>query len=199
MKRSSPGSTQRIVICFCGLAGCGKSTVAKKLAEEYALTYLSGGGALKTLAEEAGYTPTEVGWWETSEGMKFIQQRMNDPKFDKMVDEKLIELAKHGNVILDSWTMPWLLDHGFNVWLEASFPIRAERVAKRDGINEKTASNILARREERTRRIYHDFYGFNLGQDFGPFSLILDTNELAIDEVLQTIRLVLNRLVFVRP
>ncbi|MCK4953305.1 AAA family ATPase, partial [Candidatus Bathyarchaeota archaeon] len=34
------------VICICGMTGCGKSTLAKQLANKYELKYFSGGDTL---------------------------------------------------------------------------------------------------------------------------------------------------------
>jgi len=196
MKITSGKQKQEIVICVCGMTGCGKSTVAKRLAEKYGLKYLSGGDALRALAIEAGYKPAEVGWWETDEGVRFLRQRMENSKFDKKVDEKLVELAKQGNVILDSWTMPWLLKGGFKIWLEASSEERARRLSTRDGISVERASKVLRMKDESTRAIYKSLYGFDLGKDFSPFDLILDANELSADEVFNAVCLVVDRLIF---
>jgi cytidylate kinase len=185
-----------IVICICGMAGSGKSTVAKKLAEKYGLKYYSGGDALKALAIEKGYKPLEKGWWESPEGLSFLENREENPEFDKAVDKKLLEVAEQGNVILDSWTMPWLLKKGFKIWLEASLRKRAERVAKRDGISVEKALKALKSKEEKTKIIYKKLYGFSLGEDFTPFQLILDTDNLTAEEVFQTLIAVLDRMVF---
>ncbi|MEM3055544.1 MAG: cytidylate kinase family protein [Candidatus Bathyarchaeia archaeon] len=185
-----------LVICFCGMAGSGKSTQAKKLAEKYGLKYYSGGEALKALAIERGYKPMERGWWESKEGLSFLENREKDPKFDKAVDQKLLEIAEKGNVILDSWTMPWLLKSGFKVWLEASPRKRAERVAKRDGISVQEALEALRHKEEKTKAIYKRLYGFSLGEDFTPFHLILDTENLTAEEVFQVLSIVLDKVVF---
>ncbi len=196
MKKGCEKPKRKVTICVCGLTGCGKSTVAKRLAEKYRLAYFSGGNALKALAIEAGYEPAERGWWETAEGMNFLQKRMEDPKFDCKVDEKLLEMAKHGNVILDSWTMPWLLKDGFKVWLEASPSVRVKRVAERDDIAVEKALKVLKEKDKRTEIIYRNLYGFNLGKDFSPFHFILVTDLLNIDEVFYSICLVVDRLVF---
>ena len=196
MKTGCGKGRKKIVICVCGMTGCGKSAVAKKLAEKYGLRYLSGGGALKALAVEAGYKPVEVGWWETDEGMRFLRQRMENFKFDKKIDEKLLELAKQGNVVLDSWTMPWLLKGGFKIWLGASSEVRARRLASRDGIGVEKASRVLKEKDEKTKVIYRSLYEFDLGSDFSPFDLILDTNELGSDEVFDAICLAVDCLVF---
>jgi len=196
MKTGCGKRKQKIVICVCGMTGCGKSTVAKKLAKKYGFRYLSGGDALKALAIEAGYKPAEVGWWETDAGMKFLRQRMEVSEFDKKVDGKLLDLAKQGNVVLDSWTMPWLLKEGFKVWLEVSSKVRARRLAVRDGIGVEGASEVLRVKDESTRAIYKSLYGFDLGNDFSPFDLILDANELSADEVFNAVCLIVDRLIF---
>jgi cytidylate kinase len=196
MKKSEKTkNNEPIIICVCGLAGSGKSTLAKKLAEKYGLKYYSGGDALKALATEEGYKPLEHGWWESQEGMRFLEKRGRDPKFDKMVDMKLLELARRGNVILDSWTMPWLLEKGFKIWLEASPEKRAERIAKRDGMSVKEALAALSKKEKQTKEIYKKLYGFSLGEDFAPFHLILDTENLKAEEVFQTLCSVIDKMV----
>ncbi|MEM2103377.1 MAG: cytidylate kinase family protein [Candidatus Bathyarchaeia archaeon] len=184
-----------VVVCICGMAGTGKSTVAKKLAEKYGLRYCSGGDALKALALEKGYRTSEKGWWESCEGLSFLENRVKNLEFDREVDMKLMEAAEQGNVILDSWTMPWLLKRGFKIWLEASPMKRAERVAKRDGISVKKALEALRDKEERTKAIYKRLYGFSLGEDFTPFNLILDTDNLTAEEVFQVLTLVLDKIV----
>ncbi|HDD70516.1 MAG TPA: hypothetical protein ENG19_05235, partial [Candidatus Bathyarchaeota archaeon] len=73
---------KRPVICICGMAGSGKSTVAKKLAKKYRLKYYSGGDALKALAIKEGHKPREHGWWESSEGISFLEKRKANLKFD---------------------------------------------------------------------------------------------------------------------
>lgn len=187
---------KKIVICISGMTGSGKSTLAKRIADKYGLDYFSGGNALKSLAQEEGYDSDLRGWWETPQGLKFLEQRIGDPVFDKKVDEKLLELAKMGNVVLDSWTMPWLLDGGFKIWLEASPQIRAKRVVKRDGIIDEDAVKALKEKDEKTRAIYKSLYGFDLGYDLSPFNLILSTDELDPDEVFHAVTLVTDRMVF---
>jgi len=181
-----------LIICVCGMAGSGKSTLAKRLAEKYGFRYFSGGDALKALAMEEGYKNVDYGWWESEEGMRFLERRGKDQEFDEEIDRKLLELAKAGNVILDSWTMPWLLEEGFKIWLEASPEIRAERIARRDHMNPQEALKALRRKEKHTKSIYKKLYGFNLGEDYNPFQLILDTNRLEAEEVFQALCTVLS-------
>ncbi len=196
MKTRGKNEKKKVVICISGMTGSGKSTVAKRLAEKYGLGYFSGGNALKILAQEEGYNSDVRGWWETAEGLNFLKQRMGDPAFDKKIDEKMLELAAEGNIVLDSWTMPWLLKEGFKVWLEASPQVRAKRVVTRDSISVEDALKALTEKDERTKQIYKSLYGFDLGHDLTPFNLVLATDELGADDIFYAVLLVTDRLVF---
>lgn len=195
-QKMKSATEKKIVICISGMAGTGKSTLSKKLAEKYKLRYYSGGDALKALAAEEGYNASGRGWWESPEGLSFLKKREKNLKFDKAVDDKLLEYAEQGNVLLDSWTMPWLLKTGFKIWLVASIEKRAERIVKRDKITMKEASQVLKEKEARTKAIYKKLYGFNLGEDFAPFHLVLDTDNLNAKEVFQVLCMVIDNMVF---
>jgi cytidylate kinase len=185
-----------VVICIGGMAGSGKSTLARKVAEKYKLGYLSGGNALKALALEEGYKSPGRGWWESREGMRFLQEREKNHRFDAAVDRRLLQMARRGNVILDSRTMPWLLEGAFKIWLEAAPEKRAKRIAGRDRLSFKDALDALKRKEGQTKAIYKKLYGFNLGEDFTPFNFILDTNNLKSEEVFQIVCMVMDNVVF---
>jgi len=185
-----------VVICVGGMAGSGKSTVARKLAKRYGLKYVSGGDALRVIAVEKGYAASRRGWWEGRDGMRFLKERGRDERFDEEVDRKLLELARHGNVILDSWTMPWLVEDGFKIWLETSPEKRAKRIAGRDKIGYEEALNALKQKEKYTKTIYEKLYGFCLGEDFAPFNFILDTENMNSAEVFKVICTVIDKVVF---
>jgi cytidylate kinase len=194
-KSNSFFPNKNMVICISGMAGTGKSTLSKKLAKKYNLKCYSGGDALKELAKAEGYDASCEGWWETPEGLNFLKTRTNDPKFDKAVDAKLLEYAGKGHVLLDSWTMPWLLKEGFKIWLLASIEKRAARVAVRDGMTPEEAIKVLEEKESRTKAIYQKLYGFVLGEDFTPFDLVLDTDKLNADEVFEVLCRVISNVV----
>jgi cytidylate kinase len=191
-------SQKHMVICISGMAGTGKSTLAKKLAQKYGFDYYSGGDALKVLASEEGYDASQPGWWESPQGLKFLKQREGDAKFDRAVDQKLLECTEKGNVLLDSWTMPWLLRSGFKIWLLASMDKRATRVAQRDQITVEQALKVLKEKEDRTKGIYKKLYGFMLGEDFQPFNLVLDTESLNAEEVFQVLCDVIDNMILER-
>jgi cytidylate kinase len=194
-QKTESASKKNIVVCISGMAGTGKSTLAKKLAEKYDLKYYSGGDALKELAAAEGYDSSSNGWWESPEGLSFLEKREQNHEFDKAVDNKLLEYAHQGRVLLDSWTMPWLLKTGFKIWLMASEEKRAERIAERDKISKKEALHVLREKEAKTKAIYKKLYGFTLDEDLNPFNLILDTDNLNAGEVFQTLCRVMDNIV----
>ena len=189
----------KITICICGMAGSGKSTVAKRLAKHYGLKYYSGGDALKAVAADMGYRTTGEGWWETEEGIRFLKKREDSLDIDRKVDEKLLEWAEHGGLVLDSWAMPWLLKKGFKIWLDASEETRIERMAGRDNLRLKDALRFLREKEARTKAIYRQLYGLNFGEDLTPFHLILDVNTLSKDEVFEALRIAIDNHVLANP
>ena len=105
--------TKSIVIS--GPPAVGKTTVAKGLAEEFQLQYLSGGDVLKEMANEQGFDSKGDDWWDTEDGMKFLNQRKDNSEFDKKVDEKLKDLFLEGNIVITSYTLPWLVEDGIKI------------------------------------------------------------------------------------
>jgi cytidylate kinase len=192
---SMNSQSKRVVICIAGLTACGKSTAAKRLAERFNLKYASGGTALKELALKMGYKAQEKGWWEAAEGMRFLEQRSRDSRFDKQIDDELLKLASRGSIVMDSWTMPWLYKEGFKIWLEVSPEERARRLMGRDGIGREDARQIVKRKDGKTKEIYEHIYGFKLGDDYSPFDLILDSECLSAEEVFDVLCFVVERLV----
>lgn len=178
----------KLVICISGLTGTGKSTVGRELAKRYGLRYVSGGEALKAKAAELGYDVGKPGWWEGPEGMKFMEERLRNPQFDREVDAWLVQLGREGGVVIDSWTIAWLLDKGIGlrIWLYASPGVRAQRVAVRDRMNVQEALEALTAKDTRTRAVYKRIYGFDLW-DLSPYDLIIDTDNLTKEEAIKAI------------
>ncbi len=151
---------------------------------------------MKGVALKLGYRSKGRGWWESAEGLRFLEQRSHDPRFDERIDAELLKLGRQGNVVFDSWTMPWLSKTGFKIWLEVSAEERARRLTKRDGIGLDEAKRVIKEKDGRSRRIYEHLYGFKLGEDYTPFDLVLDSESLSSDEVFDVLRFAVERLVF---
>ena len=119
-------------IIISGPPAIGKTTIAKGLAQEFDLVHLSGGDILKELAEEKGFKTKGDDWWDTQEGMNFLVQRQKNYEFDKKVDDKLKKLFSAGDVVITSYTLPWLVEGGVKIWLSGSKENSAQRMTTRD-------------------------------------------------------------------
>jgi len=165
----------------------GKTTVAIKVAEKYGMSYLCGGDILKDIAISKGYQPSGDDWWDTENGMKFLEERKNSFQFDHEVDDKLVKSIGEGGVVATSYTAPWLSTKGVKIWLKASPNSRSIRMASRDKISYKEAEKIVKKRDSENIAIYKRIYGFKIDEDLSVFHLVLDTNTLSKNQVIEII------------
>ena len=172
----------------------GKTTIAKGIAEEFGLTHLSGGDILKELAEEKGFKTGGDDWWDTQEGMNFLSQRQENSEFDKKVDDKLKKHFLDGNVVITSYTLPWLVEGGVKIWLEGSKENSAQRMTARDNLSKDSALEIVQKRYQENKKIYKALYGFEFGEDLSMFDKVIETDGLNASEVLDIAKTVVRKL-----
>jgi len=182
-------------VVVSGPPAIGKTTVAKGIATEFNLTHLSGGDILKQLANEQGFSSDGDDWWDTEEGMKFLEQRKINPEFDKKVDEKLKTLFQNGGVVITSYTLPWIIDDGIKIWLAGAVENSAKRMQNRDNLTELDALNIVKKRFNENKIIYKALYDFEFGEDLSVFDKIIETDGLNAEEVLEKAKSVVRELI----
>ena len=168
-----------------GPPAIGKTTVAKGLAQEFNLKHLSGGDILKEIANEQGFSSSGDDWWDTEDGMKFLEQRKENSEFDKKVDEKLIQLFEQGEVVITSYTLPWLTDNGIKLWLDGTVENSAKRMHNRDNMGESLALDVVRKRFNENKIIYKNLYNFEFGTDLSVFDKIIKTDGLNAEQVLE--------------
>lgn len=174
-------------IILSGPPAVGKTTVAKLLEKWLGLKYVSGGDMLKLIAKEMGYKVGGEDWWDSEEGQRFLRERLQNPKYDIEVDERLKRLAEEGGYIITSYSLPWLTKHGLKVWLKASREVRAERMMKRDGISIEDAKRVVEIRDEENRALYKKLYGYDFEMDLSVFHLVIDTEKVGPEVVARVI------------
>ena len=172
-------------IIISGPPAIGKTTVAKGLAEEFDLVHLSGGDILKELAKDKGFDTKRNDWWDTQEGMNFLIERQENSEFDKNVDDKLKKLFSKGDVVITSYTLPWLVDGGVKIWLSGSKKNSVQRMTIRDNLSETNALGIVQKRYNENKIIYKTLYGFEFGEDLSVFDKIIETDDLDAKQVLE--------------
>jgi len=174
-------------IILCGMPAVGKTTVAKIIASKLNLKLIGGGDILKEIAIEEGYNAVGDDWWDTKEGMRFMEERAGSPEFDREVDRRLLARARKGGVVMTSYTLPWLAKAGVKVWLSGTKRSRAERMAKRDSSSPEECANVIEARDRENYALYKKLYGIRFGKDLSPFTIVVGTDGVPAAEVADSV------------
>jgi cytidylate kinase len=166
-----------MILTISGLHGTGKSTIGKKIAQRLGIRYYSTGQAFRDLAAEKGLTVEEF--------TKYVE---NDPSIDKKLDEKIIEIAQQGNIIIDSQLSAYILETiaDFKILLICALKTRVERMAQRDNttFDEKLKETKIREKSELER--FKKLYNIDLSNTQKQeklYNLIIDIGEMTIEEV----------------
>ncbi len=170
-----------MIITISGLHGTGKSTIAKLLAENLGILYYSTGQAFRDLAKENNMSIEEY--------TSFVE---NHPEVDKELDNKVVKMAKKGNVIIDSQLSGHILKSiaNFKIHLTCPLEVRVKRMTARDqtSYEEKLKETTIREKSEleRFKRLYNiDLSDKKSTKAF--FDLIIDTELLTIEEIVNKI------------
>ena len=170
-----------MIISVSGLHGTGKSSIAKLLAERLGILYYSTGQAFRDLAKEKNMSLEEY--------TKFVE---NHPDIDKDLDNKVVNMAKKGNIIIDSQLSGHILKSiaNFRIHLTCPLELRVKRMSERDqtSFEEKLKETTLREKSEleRFKKLYNiDLSDKNSINEF--FDLIINTENLSIEEVLEKV------------
>ena len=166
-----------LVIAVSGLPGSGKTSLAKRLAERLGLRYLSLGEIFRKLARERKLTLEELS--------RIAEE---DASIDKAIDDKAIEEASKGCIVVDGHISAWTLENTahLKVLVMAPINVRAERIAKRDGKTIEEALTEIRVREESESRRFMKFYGINIF-DLSVFDLIVNSEKFDEEEVFEIV------------
>jgi len=170
-------------IILFGFSGSGKSTVANLVGARYGLRVVHPSGILRDLYEgkevDIDNTRYNTGFWESEKGVRLFKSRLDEEEpLDVVSDRILLKEMKRGKLVVDSWSLPWLTDRGLKIYLQAGLKVRAQRVAKRSKISYKIAMNIVAMKDEETRKLFRRLYGFDIKKEYNVFDYIINTNNL---------------------
>ena len=166
------------VIAISGPPGSGKTTYARRLAEELGLAYHSAGRIFRELAARMGVSLEEL---------SRIAER--DPSIDLEIDRATLEAASRGGVVIEGHLVAWVLAHVADVliYVKAPLHVRMERLAGRDGRASLDALTEMLVREESQARRFTAYYGFDV-TDLSIFDLVVDTSVLSVDEAYSVIK-----------
>jgi len=136
------------------------------------------------MANDHGFDSAGDDWWDTEEGMKFLNQREENSEFDRKLDEKLIGLFNKGGMVITSYTLPWLIKDGIRIWLEGSHESSTKRMQTRDDMSSEDAYEITKERFDKNKALYKKLYDFDFGEDKSVFDVIINTDHLTAQQVI---------------
>ena len=170
-------------IIISGPPAVGKTTLAKAISEKFNLRHYGGGDVLKEIAAAEGHKPSGNDWWDSPDGMNFLEKRKIDYSYDKMVDNKLMKIASDEHAVITSYTLPWLYHGGTKFWLNASSEERVKRLAQRDNLSHDDARVITKCRDSGNQELYEKLYNFTFAQDLSVFDFALNTDKFSQKEL----------------
>ena len=166
-----------MILTISGKHGSGKSVIGKKIALALDIKYYSTGQAFRDLAKEMNMSLEE-----------FTQYVENHPEIDQEYDKKIMEIAKKGDIIIDSQLSGHLLQNiaDFKILLKCPLETRVKRMAERDqtSYEEKLKETMVREKSEQER--FKILYDIDL-EDNKTYDLIIETENLSIKEVLNKI------------
>jgi cytidylate kinase len=138
-----------MIIAISGLTGSGKNTLGELLAKK--LGYRLVCPTFKDLAAK-----------ENVSLMEFQERAAKDPDIDRKFDTLLKEQAAAGDCVVTTWLGPWMVDADVRIKVKVADKIRAERIAKRDGMTVAEALTHLLARDDQNRKRYKKLYNIDI-------------------------------------
>lgn len=171
-----------MIVAIAGPIGVGKSTVARALAQRLGYRYLSAGEAFREMARRRGLSVLELN--------RLAEQ---DPTLDREVDRMQAEMARAGRCVVESRLAGWMVPADLKVWLHADLPVRAARVAQREGIPVEAAEHDLREREASEWQRYRALYGVDI-TNLSTYHVVLDTGFWSAEDLVEVLALLAERM-----
>lgn len=164
-------------ISIFGLAGTGKTTAGRLLAEKVSYRYISTGNMFRDKALSMGITLQE------------LEKISNDnPNFDKDLDKQTEDFGKSNDDFVIESRLAWhFVPDSFKIKLDCDFDVRIGRIAKREGKDFEKVKSETMERESLIRERYKAYYGIQVYENDSNFDFIIDTTSIMPDEIVQNI------------
>jgi len=170
-----------MIITISGIAGSGKSTVAKLLAKKLNYKHYSIGDFMREIAKERNVTLLELS-----------RQAEEDRSIDKELDKKQIELGKEqDNFVIDSRLGFHFIKNSIKVFLNVNLNEAAKRIFKEKREHEQykdvqeSIEKIKTRISSEDKR-YRGYYKVDY-HNRDNYDIIIDTTEIKPEEVVEDI------------
>ncbi|MBE6124225.1 MAG: hypothetical protein E7184_01610 [Erysipelotrichaceae bacterium] len=170
-----------------GYLGSGKTTICKKLQEQYGFERIYAGGILRELAKEKNMTILEF--------TKYRLENDEGKKYDKIVDDYTVRIAKENpdkDLIFDSRLAWHFIPDTFKIFVLVSpyeaalrtYLVRKDSDESYSSLEE--ARDLLVERRIAENRNYKKIYGVNC-EDLSQYDLVIDTTSITTDAAVSII------------
>lgn len=174
------------IITICGGLGSGKSSTAKRVAEELGFQHFSSGDFFRQVGLELGLSVNEVN-----------KRAETDPEIDYKTDQKVRDMGNKSKVVIDSRTAFHWIPDSFKVYLDLSPEIAKNRVMnsltenalRGQSENVSSAEEAFQKMQERLeseQKRYWNLYKIN-NRDMSQFDLVIDTEKNNLEQVVKII------------
>lgn len=162
-----------------GPPGSGTSTVCRLIQKELDIPYIYAGQIFRDKAKALELTLSQFG--DLCE---------EDPRYDKELDDEMMEIAKGKDVLIEGRMIgPLCSEKGipsFRIYIDADPMTRAERVMERDGGSIEEVMEKMRDREESEAERYLRYYNID-HRDPSYYDLIIDSSDITPEEELALI------------
>ncbi len=166
------GMITKPVFTISGPHGSGKTTAAQYLAEHYDLKFISAGHLFRDIADDQGCSLEE-----------FSRLAEADPSVDRLVDERTLEFARKGAVVLDGQLSAHVVADlaTLRIYIYAPLETRIQRIMNREQrpYDEVARETKIREAVELTR--YMDTYGYDI-TELEQYDLVLNTERFDAKE-----------------
>ncbi len=167
-------------ITIFGLAGTGKSSTGKLLAEKLGFVFLSSGNLFRKMAEEHNMTLQE-----------FEELSNNNSKFDIELDQRIKKFGEENDNFVVESRLAWhFIPDSFKVMLDCPLDVRISRIAEREKKSFDVVRGETSFRENMITTRYKVYYDIDFGnviKEKNTFDLVIDTEKNNIEEVVSII------------
>jgi len=165
-----------MIITISGIAGSGKSTVAKLLAKELNYKHHSIGDFMREIAKKHNLTLLELS-----------KQAETDKSIDEELDQKQTELAKEDNFVIDSRLGFHFIKNSIKIFLEVNLNEAANRILKEKRQHEhykdiQDSINKIKTRINSEDKRYKEYYNIDY-HDKDNYDIIIDTTDIEPEEI----------------
>jgi cytidylate kinase len=172
-------TTSTTNIAFAGLTAAGKTTHARRLAEELGYDYVS---ATDILLDILGISGEHDQVWFTQ--LDHINQARDSGDVDAELEQRLLGLCRtRHRTVFDTWALAWIgSDPLVRIWIESDPASRTRKCyvsqGEAPGLGQAECRTLIRQKDNYNRKIFRRRHGFDLFTDRGRYDVVLCNSHL---------------------